>query len=1198
MEKGGGKILFFVFLFTLGAVLNLVFVDQVFCYDTNIAHPGIAGLAVKVYNKNNSKKITVEQYEWIKQGAVEEDNPTRWLNHFYDPIYNRGLWFITQHESSKVWAKDPVEQKSYSKGDNSWQRAISDYRSGDQESAFKKLGHNIHLVSDALVPAHTRDDIHAPKPDSYEEYVKNNWNAISKDINVQPIYKDKLENIFDGAANYSNNNFYSDDTIEDKNYKINSVDKVLEIKTKYDKMFLIQSKIDQEFFSLYATDGSDWKKSNHKILNEDLVLSDYAHHLLPKAVAYSAGTIKLFLDETQKNQTEKLPFFRSNLGGLVNSLGGAVINVAENIYKGNASQADTSSGVLTQTVTQSLNKTTDAIVSKIENIGKSINKKIPISQNVASQTPSTLKNSDQSNPVSFVPELPNDRPITTNEIITTPRATSNFPATSGGGGGSASPVVNTNLSNSENTSSAFPTVTIPVSTTSTEDSNVSAPTTTSESSSSDTSTTSTNSDVPDTTTSTTTSTSTTPDPSDLIISPTSTTSTEPEIDTTSTIFSTSTIPDQIENLDSFTTSTTSTVVTSTTEVVTTTVSNTTTVVTSTVETAPVVVPDVVINEVAWAGTSQFTSEDEYIELYNNTNQDIELFSTTNIQKRWKLKIAGQEININKINNSTIPAHGYYLLENPDNRTVNEIDGDLIYSGSLSNSGTRLELFDSQNNLVDELNSSAGWFAGSATTYSSMEKINSTLSGNLSNNWQTNQGPRLAGKVDGGGDALPLNGSPKQSNFGSIVLRATQVDVERTLKKSDYPYILTYYEVPAGKILSIEEGAVVKAYYPNSKIEIKGTLNTSGSPSQKVIMTSDNKLSKSWQGLMFYPGSKGDLKGLEMSYAGAKFRAPNLNSSQLPVSEAIYADSASLNISGSDFVDDGDTIIYEINSKSSINSTNFKNGITAIEHYGGQLSLENITVDNFSNPTGAIYVKNIWPRLLDVISFSNSANGAVNIAMATITSSVVVGTSIPINLENVTIEAGGSLAADKGASFYLPQFSNIFIKGTLTLNGTVDEPIKFVGPTGLNKYWGHLVFDGGVGNLNSVNFSGGGYNSPGDSYKGVISVNNNSQVTLENCQLIDNRLPVEIIQINSSTVNLNNTSLGYTSKNTFFPTIKGVQVNTGALSVDNSFFYNLTEGIMAGSANPFPQLNLTNMDTRNFINVNTYWSPPGWFSQSF
>lgn len=1189
MKKGGGKILFFVFLFILGFFLNLVFVDPVFCYDTSIAHPGIAGLAVKAYNKDNTKKITAEQYDWIKQGAIDEDIPTRWLNHFYDPVYNKGLWFITQHESSKVWAKDSKAQQSYSKGDNSWQRAISDYRSGNYQLAFKELGHNIHLVSDLLVPAHTRDDIHAPKPDSYEEYVKNNWDSLSTDIKAKPIYKNKFEDIFDEAANYSNNNFYSDDTIEDKNYKVKNIDKILELKKNNEKMFLFQSRIGQELVDLYVVDGSDWKDANHKILNNKVVLSDYVQHLLPKAVSYSAGTIKLFLDETQKNQIEKLPFFKINLGGLVNTIGSKFINVAENIYQNNYSQASDNNGVI--------NAVADNTVKQVEAIGKIINKKIV-------EPSSTVQESlfSASQPVSDLSAVPISNVIVENGQ-NTPLSSPIFSGGGGGSGGSSAgslalPIVlNSDVAE-------ITTTTILISVTSTFDNIITASTTNIESSSVSAVTTS----IILSTSTVSTSTFFSALATSTIVTSTISETAGFQVDSTTTIGSvTTTSVTTTSAVDSVTSTTeiavpisTSTVSTSTasdlfattTPIISPTTTTSTVAVTITTST-PYLTPDIVINEIAWAGTSQFTLEDEYIELYNNSDQDINLFPATDIQKRWTLKISGQKIVINKINNSIIPAHDYFLLENPDDRTVTEINGDIIYAGALSDSGGNLQLFDNNNNLVDQVSSSVGWFAGSGATYSSMEKINSSLSGNNPTNWQTNQGPRLNGKVDGGGSALSLNGSPKQSNFGSIVLRGTQNETERTLKKSDYPYVLTYYEIPAGKILNIEEGVVVKAYYPDSKMDIKGTLNIVGSDAQKVVMTSDTKSPKSWQGLTFYPGSVGNLNNLDISNAGANFKLPNANMWDPKVSRAIFSDSASINILNSSFTDDGDINIYNLNTNSSISNTNFKNGLTAIEHHGGALNLNNIKVDNFSNTAGAIYVRDIWPQLSE-INFSSNINGAVDIVSASITSSITIGADVPINLENLKIETTGSLTVAAGATFNLPEFSNIFIKGTLNLNGTVDNPIKFIGPAGINQYWGHLVFDGGIGSLNSVDFSGGGYNYQGDNYHGIISANNGSQVTLENCQLLDNRLPVEIIQINNSNVNLNNTSIGYSTKNTFFQNVKGVQVNSGSLSIDNSFFYNLTTGITAGSANPLPQLNLVNMDTRNFVNVDNYWDPFVWW----
>ena len=82
-----GRILFLAFIFAW----FFIFPVKALAYDTNVAHPNIASLAADLYNQNFSEKLTAEEIDWIKQGAVDEDTPTRWLNHFYDPVYNLGL---------------------------------------------------------------------------------------------------------------------------------------------------------------------------------------------------------------------------------------------------------------------------------------------------------------------------------------------------------------------------------------------------------------------------------------------------------------------------------------------------------------------------------------------------------------------------------------------------------------------------------------------------------------------------------------------------------------------------------------------------------------------------------------------------------------------------------------------------------------------------------------------------------------------------------------------------------------------------------------------------------------------------------------------------------------------------------------------------------------------------------------------------
>jgi uncharacterized repeat protein (TIGR01451 family) len=163
--------------------------------------------------------------------------------------------------------------------------------------------------------------------------------------------------------------------------------------------------------------------------------------------------------------------------------------------------------------------------------------------------------------------------------------------------------------------------------------------------------------------------------------------------------------------------------------------------------------DVVISEVAWAGTTT-DGNDEWIELYNNTNADISL---TN----WVLVSSDSSPNLSFIatncSNLTIPAKGFFLLERTDDTTISSITADCIYTGSLANGGESLTLKDASSNVIDTANGNGGvWPAGNSTTRSSMERVTLTAS-DTDSNWATNDGVHRNG-LDVGNN--PVNGTPK------------------------------------------------------------------------------------------------------------------------------------------------------------------------------------------------------------------------------------------------------------------------------------------------------------------------------------------------------------------------------------------------------------------------------------------------------
>jgi len=106
---------------------------------------------------------------------------------------------------------------------------------------------------------------------------------------------------------------------------------------------------------------------------------------------------------------------------------------------------------------------------------------------------------------------------------------------------------------------------------------------------------------------------------------------------------------------------------------------------------------VIFNELSWMGTTT-SANDEWIELYNNTNLDIDI---TN----WKIVSDDNAPNI--VLKGIIGYNGFYLLERTNNETVPNITANQIYTGALGNNGESLKLVNKENLLIDSIEAARG-----------------------------------------------------------------------------------------------------------------------------------------------------------------------------------------------------------------------------------------------------------------------------------------------------------------------------------------------------------------------------------------------------------------------------------------------------------------------------------------------------------
>ncbi len=350
---------FLIPIFILG--FFIISFNNVFAYSVE-THAFLTDEISKFYNQNfPNNKISNDLASYLLDGARREDDAPRWMNHFFDPIYNRGLTdsVLGTWQKSKDWAQDDINQISalynpvlnstladlyvltdpgkLRETDFSWQRAIADYVKGDQKRAFYALGHIIHLIEDASVPDHTRNDPH-PGDSVYENYTQK-FTLSNPDVDFNkrllsktPFILSDLGSYFDALVKYSNNGFYSKDRIGVQDGYNLPEPNYFEILNDGRSYGIYQDREFGDYPIIKASSILEVRRD--ELLNRPLIASAYWSRLSTKSVQYGAGVINLFFQEVEKAKNdpnfikqEEESFFGKIIGKIKNLTGQAISTV-------------------------------------------------------------------------------------------------------------------------------------------------------------------------------------------------------------------------------------------------------------------------------------------------------------------------------------------------------------------------------------------------------------------------------------------------------------------------------------------------------------------------------------------------------------------------------------------------------------------------------------------------------------------------------------------------------------------------------------------------------------------------------------------------------------------------------------------------------------------------------------------------------
>lgn len=131
--------------------------------------------------------------------------------------------------------------------------------------------------------------------------------------------------------------------------------------------------------------------------------------------------------------------------------------------------------------------------------------------------------------------------------------------------------------------------------------------------------------------------------------------------------------------------------------------------------------EILINEVAWAGTGSATSSQEWIEFKNTSGASISLAG-------WQLQNANQSIKVFFNASDSIPAGGFYLLERGSSDFISGVKADKFFTNAIKNNDEALRLFDEHCAIIDEVVAHVGgaknWPAGTVgPDYRTAERSN-------------------------------------------------------------------------------------------------------------------------------------------------------------------------------------------------------------------------------------------------------------------------------------------------------------------------------------------------------------------------------------------------------------------------------------------------------------------------------------------
>ncbi len=621
---------------------------------------------------------------------------------------------------------------------------------------------------------------------------------------------------------------------------------------------------------------------------------------------------------------------------------------------------------------------------------------------------------------------------------------------------------------------------------------------------------------------------------------------------------------------------------------------------------------IVLNEIAWSGSSAACPEHEWIELYNPTKQSQSL---TN----WHLDLHTSNTIQSILLSGTVEGEGYYLISHP-NTFVSIVtpDATIPQNISISDTGSRIVLRDDAEKIIDGIDQSHKWYAGDSGLYPhTLERTSADLLSFATSTWRSSDSARYG---ISSGLCGQMTGSPRMSNSGygfisneTLNFYPRGVDGSILLTEEENPYLFSDITISEKEKLMINPGVVMAGMSPEARFIINGEVTINGSEVNPVIITSRNdreNVSSSafwfsvfstsspqpgdWQNFLVNSTGKLSMQNAKLTYGGNRFGA----SVSCPVcarSQVIANQGGSVDLSHTQIkygYESGggngpDSLVYANGGTLALHDTEFGNGKRALHLEGPtRVNAESVFLHHFDLSDQVVFFKESLPEIWKSIQYGENTPKYAFSPILTVTSSYTLSSDHQFQFTSIYVAPTGILTVLPGSNVYT---SEIKIEGKLQAEGGVTG-IEIAGSAHPSSTFSSILFKpGSSGTLSNVRVRGGGYFAHTSLYpftapRSYMLWIDGASVSISSSSLIDSRRQGGIVVVKGGNLTIKDSEIGWYTNYSKLDTWKDYGIvgnNQSAIRIENLNFRKMDYVVELNQSSTLTQ---ERMIKENFIDL--------------